>query len=969
MKRTLILLLLLLSVALPLRAQFYSEGCESALKPYSEINTGTYRIVFPTGMDSLALKYASELESIKNTVGATCGFTPNSNFRRPQPVILYPGMTESNGSVSWTPRRTELITTPQYSSPLPDEWISQLCIHETRHVAQMQFVNSGYFRPLHWILGQISDGALAAVFPGRAFFEGDAVVAETSLTPSGRGRDADFLEYCRVCFAEGDYRDYWKWRYGSLSRFSPGEYEAGYLLMGGVRAEYDVPGFTAAYYSRLRTHFFPVANLQKTIKDVTGTTLPDAFASVCAKLDSTWRVSVLRRSPLTPSVQLTPDPKYYMDLTPAGIAGSELYAYGKGIADTPALYRVGKDGRIRRVAGLAYQVSSLKNAPYTPEFFYSESSDDVRWEKRQTSDIFSVDTAGVRRRITSNARYFNPSPSPDGKLLSVTYYGEDGTCAVRIISSSDGLTQKEYPAPENFQPVETEWVRGHIAASAISPDGMGIYLADEGWKTVLDAQRSKIKQLTESEGKLYFTCDRSGECELYTVEDGRAVMLTSSVAGLSGFRFDGGSGEVYCAELNPRGRHISRIGVSDLKQRESFDPDPYPMATKLSAGERQAEPAAEDGKYEIRRYSRLKHLLNVHSWAPCYVDYDAVADLSFEDISSVAGLGATVFVQNELSTLSAIASWHIEPASGCRNSGHVSLTYRGLYPVFEFKGSVNERNAIDYRIEKETQETIMKIYTKGYDSGRPLWSGTLKTYIPLDFSSAGVSRGVVPQLSLSLTGDSFDFRNYGSVAASVRAYAMRYVPSSCIYPRLGIGAEAGWSGRVQVMDRIKPMWYVSAYAYLPGILRTHGIKLSAFHTGSIGDAMFSETRYSVLPRGYVSGYVSSSAWPSQTKLTADYVFPFASLEWSGLSPVVYLRNLEGGFHFDAGLYSAEDGTSSLCSAGATLKARLENLLWVPFPTRIGVTFSHNFGSMDSYYRKLNPACGKNYIGFVFSVDL
>ena len=34
-------------------------------------------------------------------------------------------------------------------------------------------------------------------------------------------------------------------------------------------------------------------------------------------------------------------------------------------------------------------------------------------------------------------------------------------------------------------------------------------------------------------------------------------------------------------------------------------------------------------KYEINKYSKLSHLLKIHSWAPFYVDYEELADNPF----------------------------------------------------------------------------------------------------------------------------------------------------------------------------------------------------------------------------------------------------------------------------------------------------------------------------------------------------
>ena len=47
------------------------------------------------------------------------------------------------------------------------------------------------------------------------------MAAETGLTMSGRARSADFLGYMRLAFSEGDWRNFYRWRYGSFKHFAP----------------------------------------------------------------------------------------------------------------------------------------------------------------------------------------------------------------------------------------------------------------------------------------------------------------------------------------------------------------------------------------------------------------------------------------------------------------------------------------------------------------------------------------------------------------------------------------------------------------------------------------------------------------------------------------------------------------------------------------------------------------------------
>ena len=83
-------------------------------------------------------------------------------------------------------------------------------------------------------------------------------------------------------------------------------------------------------------------------------------------------------------------------------------------------------------------------------------------------------------------------------------------------------------------------------------------------------------------------------------------------------------------------------------------------------------------------YNRLAHLFRFHSWAPVYIDYNAVANMSFEDITTTAGIGASAFFQNHLGTMTGIVAYNADPGDGrWTHKAETKFTYSGIYPVIE----------------------------------------------------------------------------------------------------------------------------------------------------------------------------------------------------------------------------------------------------------------------------------------------
>lgn len=139
---------------------------------------------------------------------------------------------------------------------------------------------------------------------------------------------------------------------------------------------------------------------------------------------------------------------------------------------------------------------------------------------------------------------------------------------------------------------------------------------------------------------------------------------------------------------------------------------------------------------------------------------------------------------------------------------------------------------------------------------------------------------------------------------------MRPVAPSGIFPKWGIGIETGMRSTYDPYWRTRRAFYGKGFAYLPGLMSTHGIKLS-------GEFVRKES------------YLAK----------ADYAFPFLPLDWSRCCPVFYVRNLEGGLH---GAVEKLPGTGRNLYAGASLKVRLANLLWSPYDTYFGVKYLHCF---------------------------
>ena len=1018
MKRIGAIFFLLLAV-FPARAQLFSSGDDPGGVKWNTISSEHFRLIYPAGNDSLALRYGLTLERYLEPVGASIGYRPNAQYRRPMPVILHAHTARANGSVVWAPRRMDLFTRPQSLSPEPLEWITELAVHESRHVAQMQFARDRGFGVFSAVTGELFTGAMAALYPGPGLLEGDAVATETGLTPAGRGRSADFLEYYRVSFAAGDYRDWYRWRWGSQRLYTPDHYRAGYMLVAGTRSLYDDPLFTKRYYENIVKPWwpFPFFVLQRTLRQASGKGLNATWAEIAAAQQAAWAADEAARGPFGTPVQITSPGRFYTEYLSPETAGNDVYAVRQGQSLAPQLIRVRPDGQVTAVRPFATGTSALRYSESLGRLFWSEITPDPRWSLKSDSHVFYLEPGSKKaHKLTTDGSLSNPAPAPSGTELAVTEYTVQGRSAVRIIDGRDGRTLRHYAAPDGMQVVETAWLAGRPVASAVTDGGFAFYDVMDGFRQLTDPMPVKIKQLRTVPDGVLFVCDRNGVNELYrlsvtgTSSPASVVRLTNNRFGASDFLPSGDS--LVFAALSTEGRMLYR---EPLAAPRAISDGSWPVADRLSEQEASISvsvPVGETAFSAPRPYRKLPHLLRLHSWAPVFIDFDAVSSFSFETISSTAGLGATAFFQNDLGTANAIAGYsarreNVDDSPQWNHSFHGQFTYSGLYPVIEISTDIGENLARRYMCNSILHDGRKTLTLQSKETDTPSVRTQASVYIPWDFSKAGWYRGLVPRLDVIYSNDIVNTSEIfhdlidmigekpglvrvpvgvGSgrrvplvrTAGALRGYAVLGRARSAIYPRWGIGAETGVGMRPGATDMFAPSAYAYVYGYIPGLMETHGTKITAVYQTRF-DGRFPDGIVNILPRGMsgVSGLQSFllSRYVSQAKLTLDYAMPLVPVDWSGLGPVAYVRNFELTLHADGCFLMKPSDLQGytagkfLYSTGADLAVRLGNLLWIPYAARIGVSYNYNGGAVVPELVDRDYKIRSHRFDLVFTVDM
>jgi hypothetical protein len=230
-KRYLLFFVLLLLRIISVSGQYYDTGTDPAALKWMQVKNERYTLIFPESYMEAAIEYAHTLDRSISTL------SPLYQVKKIRiPIIIHNYTTFSNGYVAWAPRRMELYPTPEQNT-IPLDPMEQLSIHEMTHVMQMYSLNKGFTKAMTYILGEQVTGLVSSL-ASMWFLEGDAVLAESYLTSSGRGRTPAFQKQMKaITLEEKKLYGYDKMVHGSYKRHIPDHYQFGYQMVAWATAK------------------------------------------------------------------------------------------------------------------------------------------------------------------------------------------------------------------------------------------------------------------------------------------------------------------------------------------------------------------------------------------------------------------------------------------------------------------------------------------------------------------------------------------------------------------------------------------------------------------------------------------------------------------------------------------------------------------------------------------------------------
>ncbi len=929
------LLIILLFAAHSAIAQFYSFGEDPASLRWRQIRTPNFRLIYPQEWEKLAPEVAGFLETIRQPVASSL-----QSRTRPIPVILRNQTMLSNGFVTWAPKRIELFTTTP-SDNQATNWMRYLSIHEFRHVAQIEAINRSTTRFFSFIFGQYITGAVAGLHLPLWFLEGDAVLIETAMTQSGRGRLPSFHNLLRSQVLERGIFSFDKAIHGSYRNRVPNHYVLGYHLVGATRDQFDMEPFNKALRNVAATPFLP-GSFSRGVRRATGMNLRQLYRHNMTQLLEKWQnqqAGIVNHefSVIEPHNNLD----YVNYINPQHIDNDNIIAIRTAMADIPRVVKINRSGSEKILySPSAGEYSTLSYANGLAAWV--EYTFDPRWAYRVWSDIRVFDlTTQASWKITRRGRFQASRLSPDGSKIAAIEQDILSQWRLVIMDSRTGeQLQVIADTTINFltQPVWSSCATVIAAIATNYGTGKSIVrfnLDDLKTEHLFASGLYEINAPAIHSHLVYFTGTWSGSDEIYAWDSERSRLyhVLRSPYGAGSVNISQNGNRMLFSDFQYGGQRIGEVTsithtpvnidtIINLSLRlyektavaESFVADTVQTATVGKISE---------------RYSRTHNTLHVHSWAPVALDIDGIT----------AQPGFTLLSQDLLGTTSILAGFEYDPTHFDSLVAFADLTIRSQYPVFQLRGEAGVQNryyrhlGFDYLLFETAFGKI-----------------TASMFVPLSFRHQQWFWGLIPRLSTShewgsknIFGEIRDFQIH-TVSYSGVVYALQRMAFRDLYPRWGFvgsfyAAHSPFKSSEKRSYDSGHLLAGQAVFYLPGLLPHHSLRVYAGFQNRIARLlMFSDVIR------FARGYQNVPSQRLQT-FSAEYSFPLFYPDFS-IGSLAYIKRIKSNLFADYSIISPSFyNTNQFSNVGIDLVADL-HMFRMPMPLEAGIRLLHTFNFYD-----------------------
>lgn len=898
MKQLLGILLLLFIVTSTANAQFFQTGQDPSQIHWRQINTGQFQVIYPEEFDKEAQRLSFVLMKVYEYGTKTLNFNP-----RKVSVVLHTRTVNSNGLLAWAPKRIELFTTP-HQQIYAQDWLEQLALHEFRHLVQMDKIQSELPFLLKFILGEQAASIVTGAYLPFWFLEGDAVVTETALSRTGRGRMASFsMEYRAQLVEKGKY-SFDKAFLGSYKDFVPDHYKLGYWMVGKSREKYGAQIWSDVL-NKVGNQPFSITPVNSVLKKETSLNNKQMYNQIFDDLANDWKQELKKLTTNSLSVVSPFNKKYTNYLYPEFYKDSFIVAYRTSMNDIGRFVLINPDKteKIIYTPGTIFEESvSMRNQ----FIIWAEKRADIRWTHADRSVIlvYNIETR-KKHEIAFENKLFSPTISPDLKSFAAVEVDPSNNFFLSVFDLESGKLKNRFKTGDNQYFLTPCWDEKGEKLYFVCLSSKGKYLASfdiksKHFQQITSTTFGNFKNSVFTNNQLLFSADFSGTDQLYylNIDNHQITKINETTFGADYPSAANSKKQILFSNYSASGYQLTSLNLSEKANQDivsDINLKKDQLADNLAAQEKGIPDFTNNDsiKYPSKKYSKFSHLFNFHSWAPAYID---VNNYNIRP-------GFSVFSQNKLGTAETRIGYdyNIADHTGKYN---LSFSYSGWFP--EISTSISYGNgASNYQLITNTVNRQNQIIKSDTTIHRVIWrekTADLDVRLPLNLSKGKYSRSFIPEVKYSYYqvnyNDTTPDNNYHAITYRLYFYNSLHKSNQSLMPK--------WGQQIDVIFRHTPfsgynlgsLFGIQSALYFPGLTKNDGIKIYQGYQQKSFSRISSFSDFVRYPRGFQS-YLNNKMY----SIAADYRIPLFYPDLN-VGKLLYLKRIKSSVFYDYAWLSA-----------------------------------------------------------------
>lgn len=877
-----------------LKAQYPIYNQEPFSTNWSQVNTAKFRVIYPEGNDSLAIGLVRKLQTYYNPVSASLNAYPEKLS-----LILRSNTTIPNGFVTLAPRRSEFFTMPpqDYNFAGTNHWLDLLAVHEYRHVVQFEKANTGFNKLLYTVFGEEALAGMSYIAVPQWFWEGDAVVMETALTPSGRGRIPEFNMVFRTNLLERGAFNYNKQYLRSFKDFVPNHYVFGYFMVSHVRRNYENNFWDDILEEAFSKPFIPFT-FSRAMKKFTGKNVVKNYWGMMQEMDSLWTKELDEKS-ITTATLITPlEEKVYTNyMYPQVLDNGDVIAFKEGLGDLHQLVRLTPSGELKQefITGLFADAGML--SAKSERVAWVEYKPDLRWGARTLNQIKVYNlTTGKIKTVTEPSRYSAAALSPDAQRIATVHTSNKNEFFLVILDAETGKEVRRFPNPQNDFISMPRWSEDgkYIVALKTTDAGRSvIQVAIEGGnvKELIPPSAQNVGHPIQYKNFLLYNLAHDGIDNIFALDitTGQHYQVTSRKFGAFNPTMNQNGDSLYFNDYQVNGMEIAKM---------PFRPDKWKQRNKLSSNDspaqfiqpivQQEKKLSEGGEalsdsYTIGSYRPFRHMFNIHSWGVLLTESDNFYALG---VKSRDLLGTTAFS----------VGYAYNPFENAGH-GYGRVSYQGLFPIVDLEVKAGNR-----RVEESVRRDDVVV---NQDLEWDEKSASVGLRMPFNFTNSKYFRRSTISTKYELT----QVDNYSLSERKITQQAdglLQSISYGAQYSRLLKMAKrdinSRWGQYFDVRFEHTPLggdydggiFHAQTILYNPGLFKHHSFFLKGSYQHQDFNTLYRFGSSMIYPRGY--SYISLEDFYFAS---ANYALPLFYPDWS-IGPFLYFQRLKANLFYDRG---------------------------------------------------------------------